>query len=165
MNPAFEKPSHGVETQANEVLMPGDLRFQQSNVTGTPNMGPGPMQPPSHEYPEKAYGHPQMPSQQPYGQRSVSGQFRQTVAIPNLGMSAAPVDCPACGQRAMTNVSYHTGNTTHVWAGVACCLTGLLCFVPYLMNSLKDVQHRCGVCGVLLATWHKSGVVEVHMHG
>ncbi|KIY03442.1 uncharacterized protein Z520_00133 [Fonsecaea multimorphosa CBS 102226] len=140
-------------------------------------MGPGPMPPqPNMEYPEKAYGqqqqqHPppqmQMPAQQQYGQyqRSVSGNFRQAVAIPNLGMSAAPVDCPACGQRAMTNVSYHTGNTTHVWAGVACCLTGLLCFVPYLMNSLKDVQHRCGNCGVLLATWHKSGVVEVHMHG
>ncbi|OQV03768.1 LITAF-like zinc ribbon domain-containing protein [Cladophialophora immunda] len=163
MNPGFEKPSHGVDTQATEVLMPGDLRFQQSqNAMGNAHISPAPMQQPTHEYPEKAYGQPQMPPPQ---QRSVSGQFRQAVAIPNLGMSAAPVDCPACGQRAMTNVSYHTGNTTHVWAGVACCLTGLLCFVPYLMNSLKDVQHRCGNCGVLLATWHKSGVVEVHMHG
>ncbi|EXJ67501.1 uncharacterized protein A1O5_09514 [Cladophialophora psammophila CBS 110553] len=125
------------------------------------HIAPSPMQQPHQEYPEKVYGHPQMPPQQ----RSASSQFRQAVAIPNLGMSPAPVDCPACGQRSMTNVSYHTGNTTHVWAGVACCLTGLLCFVPYLMNSLKDVQHRCGSCGVLLATWHKSGVVEVHMHG
>lgn len=50
-------------------------------------------------------------------------------------------------------------------AGIACLLTGLLCFIPYLMNSLKDVQHRCGNCGVLLATWHKSGTVETHVHG
>ncbi|OAL36114.1 hypothetical protein AYO20_04528 [Fonsecaea nubica] len=164
MNPAFEKPSHGVESQATEVLMPGDLRFQQSpQPTGAAQvMAPTPVlqQTPQQEYTEKVFPAPQQP-----GYRSASGQFRQAVAIPNLGMSPAPVDCPACGQRAMTNVSYHTGNTTHVWAGVACCLTGLLCFIPYLMNSLKDVQHRCGSCGVLLATWHKSGVVEVHMHG
>jgi lipopolysaccharide-induced tumor necrosis factor-alpha factor len=33
-----------------------------------------------------------------------------------------------------------------------------------MMNSLKDVQHKCGRCGVLLATWHRSGTTEVHIH-
>jgi hypothetical protein len=32
------------------------------------------------------------------------------------------------------------------------------------MNSLKDVQHKCGRGGVLLATWHRSGTTEVHIH-
>jgi len=103
----------------------------------------------------------QMPPQQMPGQPR---QFQNASAIPNLGMGAAPVDCPTCGQRAMTNISYHAGNTTHVWAGITCCLTGFLCFIPYMMNSLKDVQHRCGSCGTLLATWHKSGQVETHIH-
>jgi lipopolysaccharide-induced tumor necrosis factor-alpha factor len=51
----------------------------------------------------------QMPPQQMPGQ---ARQFQNAVAIPNLGMGAAPVDCPTCGQRAMTNISYHAGNTT-----------------------------------------------------
>lgn len=50
-------------------------------------------------------------------------------------------------------------------AGITFCFTLCLCFIPYMMNSLKDVQHNCGNCGVLLATWHKSGSVDVHMHG
>jgi len=34
------------------------------------------------------------------------------------------------------------------------------------MESLKDVVHRCGRCGVALATWHRSGWLEVHQrHG
>jgi len=102
-----------------------------------------------------------MPQQQMPAQ---ARQFQTAMAIPNLGMGAAPVDCPMCGQRAVTSISYHAGNTTHVWAGITCCLTGLFCFVPYMMNSLKDVQHRCGSCGTLLATWHKSGQVEQHIH-
>ncbi len=52
-----------------------------------------------------------------------------------------------------------------VWAGITFCFTLCLCFIPYMMNSLKDVQHNCGNCRVLLATWHKSGSVDVHMHG
>ncbi|EXJ91677.1 hypothetical protein A1O3_00227 [Capronia epimyces CBS 606.96] len=166
MNPMYEK-SPGGEPRVNEVLMPGDL------CSHTPQNGAGYQQsvaPPSNgnyaptapEYSDKPYAnHSGLPAQP---QRQASSQYRQAVAIPNLGMSPAPVDCPCCGQRCMTNVSYHSGNTTHVWAVMTCCLTGLFCFVPYLMNSLKDVQHRCGNCGVLLATWHKSGAVDVHMH-
>ncbi|ERF70700.1 hypothetical protein EPUS_02566 [Endocarpon pusillum Z07020] len=92
-------------------------------------------------------------------------QFKTATAIPNLGMGPAPVDCPSCGKRGMTRVSYQAGNTTHIWAGITFCFTLCLCFIPYLMNSLKDVQHHCSNCGVLLATWHKSGAVDVHMHG
>ncbi|KAF2501065.1 hypothetical protein BU16DRAFT_190012 [Lophium mytilinum] len=51
---------------------------------------------------------------------------------------------------------------THAWALGLCCLVCLGC-IPYLMNSLKDVQHKCGRCGVLLATWHRGGTTEVHI--
>ncbi|KAH7038600.1 LITAF-like zinc ribbon domain-containing protein [Macrophomina phaseolina] len=103
--------------------------------------------------------HPGMPPQQPSGGQ----QFRNATAIPNLSRSPAPVDCPACGARSMTTTTYITGNTTHAWAfGVCICLC--LGCIPYLISGTKDVQHKCGKCGVLLATWHRSGSTEVHMH-
>ena len=49
------------------------------------------------------------------------------------------------------------------WALGLCCIIGLGC-IPYLMNSMKDVKHKCGRCGTLLATWHRSGNTEVHIH-
>jgi len=79
-----------------------------------------------------------------------------------LGRSGAPVDCPVCGQRTMSRTTPVIGNSNHVWAGAVCLLTGFFCFIPYLMDSLKNVEHRCGGCGVLLATVHKSGTVDVH---
>jgi hypothetical protein len=50
---------------------------------------------------------PHQLSQQPAGQQN---QYQTVVAIPNLGMAPAPVDCPTCGKRAMTNTTYHSGN-------------------------------------------------------
>ncbi|KAF1921207.1 LITAF-like zinc ribbon domain-containing protein, partial [Ampelomyces quisqualis] len=105
--------------------------------------------------------HPQqpgMPPQQPSG-----AQYQNATPIANLNRGPAPADCPACGQRAMTNTAFETGNTTHAWAAGLCCFCCLGC-IPYIMNSLKDVQHKCGRCGVLLATWHRSGTTEVHIH-
>ena len=49
------------------------------------------------------------------------------------------------------------------WAFGLCCLACLGC-IPYMMSSTKDVTHKCGKCGVLLATWHRSGTTEVHIH-
>jgi len=118
---------------------------------------------PVPQAPHEAYMHPQqpqpgMPPQQPSGT-----VYKNATPIANLQRGPAPADCPACGQRAMTNTAYETGNTTHAWAFVLCCCVCLGC-VPYVMNSLKDVTHKCGRCGVLLATWHRSGSTEVHIH-
>ena len=49
------------------------------------------------------------------------------------------------------------------WAALLCFCCFLGC-VPFMMRSLKDVEHHCGKCGVLLATWHNSGRVVVHQH-
>ncbi|KAF1948050.1 hypothetical protein EJ02DRAFT_391626 [Clathrospora elynae] len=125
------------------------------------NTGSPPAQHPQGAYivPDHAkQAQPGMPPQQQ------SGTVYQTATpIANLNRGPAPADCPACGQRAMTNVAFETGNTTHAWALGLCCLCLLGC-IPYMMNSLKDVQHKCGRCGVLLATWHRSGTTEVHIH-
>ncbi|KAL3448020.1 LITAF-like zinc ribbon domain-containing protein [Aspergillus insuetus] len=81
--------------------------------------------------------------------------------IPSLAESPAVVDCPFCRQRTPTSTTYETGTTTHTWA---LCLCIFLCigFIPYLMDSFKDVQHRCGNCGALLATWDRRGTTLVH---
>ncbi|KAF2262661.1 hypothetical protein CC78DRAFT_314208 [Lojkania enalia] len=103
-------------------------------------------------------GQPGMPPQQSGGHA-----YQNVTPLGGLNRSPAPVDCPACGQRALTTTHLETGNTTHAWALIVCCLTCLGC-IPYLMSSLKDVQHRCSKCGVLLATWHRSGSANVHIH-
>ncbi|KAJ9214258.1 hypothetical protein DTO166G4_4103 [Paecilomyces variotii] len=103
-------------------------------------------------------------SKQPTGvyRPAVPGQnFTTAIPITSLSRNAAPVDCPACGVRSLTKVSYHSGNTTHVWALFICWCTCLGC-IPYLIDSTKDVEHHCSNCGVLLATWHRSGSLEVN---
>ncbi|KAH7078067.1 LITAF-like zinc ribbon domain-containing protein [Paraphoma chrysanthemicola] len=130
--------------------------------------------PPPQMHPQGAYMSPQatgqvqqpgMPPQQPGmpPQQQSGTVYQNATPIASLGRGPAPADCPACGQRAMTNVAFETGNTTHAWAAGLCCFCCLGC-IPYVMNSLKDVQHKCGRCGVLLATWHRSGTTEVHIH-
>lgn len=62
----------------------------------------------------------QIPMQQAYmpqaymPQTTVTTQSRYKSATPiaALGRSAAPVDCPACGHRELTLISYEAGNTT-----------------------------------------------------
>jgi len=59
----------------------------------------------------------QMQQIQQSGMVGVMGQqqqsrYLQATPIPSLGRSAAPVDCPACGKREMTNVSFEVGNST-----------------------------------------------------
>ncbi|CUS12558.1 unnamed protein product [Tuber aestivum] len=108
-----------------------------------------------HQYPQQQA----IPMQQGGG----GPQFLQATPIPALSRASAPVDCPICGQRRLTSISYEVGSTTHLWAVVACVVACLGC-IPYLMTSLKDVQHRCGQCGTLLVVWHRSGGAEVLVH-
>ncbi|KAF2027399.1 hypothetical protein EK21DRAFT_102585 [Setomelanomma holmii] len=135
---------------------PPQMHPQASYMSPQPTgqVSPGPQ----HGMPPGMPGQPGMPPQQQSG-----NVYQNATPIASLGRGPAPADCPACGQRAMTSVAFETGNTTHAWAAGLCCLFCLGC-IPYVMNSLKDVQHKCGRCGVLLATWHRSGTTEVHIH-
>ncbi|KAL8760988.1 MAG: hypothetical protein Q9184_002858 [Pyrenodesmia sp. 2 TL-2023] len=127
-------------------------------------MASPPVEQPKQEFYGGQPGTPQhqasMPMQQPPVQQS---QYQTATPIANLGEGAAPVDCPCCHMRALTRPEYHSGNTTNAWAALLCFCLCLGC-IPYLMRSLKDVEHKCGNCGALLATWHNSGRVVVHQH-
>jgi hypothetical protein len=95
----------------------------------SPSQGPGPYVQQPHMTYQQNPGQPQMhqqgsygmpPPQQQYQQQPMQPmqqggggtQFQTAVAIPNLGMGSAPVDCPSCGKRGMTRLEYATGNTT-----------------------------------------------------
>ncbi|MCJ1387094.1 hypothetical protein MMC17_010223 [Xylographa soralifera] len=39
-------------------------------------------------------------------------QYQTATPLASLGPGPTPVDCPACGTRAMTRVQYESGNTT-----------------------------------------------------
>jgi LITAF-like zinc ribbon domain len=36
-----------------------------------------------------------------------------------------------------------------------CCISVCCGCVPYLTTWWKDVEHKCGNCGALLAIWHR----------
>ncbi|KAI4281203.1 MAG: hypothetical protein L6R35_005702, partial [Caloplaca aegaea] len=122
-----------------------------------------PMDPPKQEYyagqEPTLQHHPSMPMQQAVQQ---SG-YHTATPLTNLESAAAPVDCPCCRMRALTKIECHSGNTTAAWAAILCFCCCLGC-IPYMMRTLKDVEHKCGHCGVLLATWHNSGRTVVHQH-
>ncbi|KAL2040006.1 hypothetical protein N7G274_007409 [Stereocaulon virgatum] len=105
----------------------------------------------------------QQTMQQAPMQQMQTSQYTQAKPLHSLGEAAAPVDCPVCRQRALTRIENVSGNTTHMWALVLCACLCLGC-IPYLITSLKDIEHKCGNCGVLLATWKRSGRTVVHQH-
>ncbi|KAL1594106.1 hypothetical protein SLS59_008940 [Nothophoma quercina] len=81
---------------------------QQTQSPPPQHVQPGQPQSP-YEQQQKAYPGPQpgMPPQQQSGQ-----VYQNATPIASLGRGPAPADCPACGQRAMTNCSFETGNST-----------------------------------------------------
>ncbi|TFK45021.1 LITAF-like zinc ribbon domain-containing protein [Crucibulum laeve] len=105
----------------------------------------------------------QQPPVTPSPNSKLSQQFHTATALGILGEGSAPVDCPVCRQRNMTQVTTEIGNTTHAWAAGFCIFLCLGC-IPYLITATMNVRHNCGSCGALLATWHRSGRVVVHAH-
>lgn len=57
--------------------------------------------------PHQQQQQPGMPPQQPSGP-----VYQNATPLANLNRGPAPADCPACGQRSMTNCDFETGNTT-----------------------------------------------------
>jgi hypothetical protein len=39
--------------------------------------------------------------------------------------------------------------------------TGFFFWISYLVDGLRDINHQCGNCGVLMARWHRSGRIDV----
>ncbi|KAJ5757744.1 LPS-induced tumor necrosis factor alpha factor [Penicillium nucicola] len=131
-----QAPEYGIISGSHEKAYEGQPLHQQ-----------GPSQPNQYYTP---YGHP-------------SG-YATAVPLHSVQSAPCPVDCPVCGEREMTRIKPISGGTTHGWAAVLCFCCCLGC-IPYLMSSLKDVEHSCGKCDAKLAVWHNSGRVQVLQNG
>ncbi|KAK3936405.1 LITAF-like zinc ribbon domain-containing protein [Diplogelasinospora grovesii] len=133
--------------QVQQPIHGGQLAYQQQ-----------PVAPPGTVLVQQSFP---MQAVQPVGGQPV---YAMATPIAALNMGPAPVDCPACRQRAITTCTFVSGGTTHAWAALMCFFFCAGC-IPYLMTGSKDVQHRCSRCQALLATWHRSGHTLVHMSG
>jgi len=91
-------------------------------------------------------------------------QYLNATPLSALTSQPQPVDCPNCRKRVLTRTAFRTGNMTHVWALVLCWFTLICTPVPYFVNSTKNVTHSCSNCGIVLATYHRSGSTEIHAH-
>jgi hypothetical protein len=142
----------------------------QSHSSSYPNekMSAAQVQQPAPEYTTYPGGEKGIPSpqvqqvQMPQQQQQQQGQFPTAWPIRALQSNNAVVDCPVCGVRSVTTTTFIVGNTTNAWAAIICLVACLGC-IPYLFTGTKDVDHKCGNCGVVLATWHRSGRTEVHV--
>ncbi|KAL2817682.1 LITAF-like zinc ribbon domain-containing protein [Aspergillus cavernicola] len=116
---------------------------------------------PTKQVPDASNPGPQMYPPQQYAPALQSSQYPTATPLHALQRTPQAVDCPVCHEREMTRTQGVNGNTTHAWAAVLCCCACLGC-VPYLAAAFKDVDHMCGKCGYVLATYHNSGHVVVH---
>ncbi|KAI5461981.1 LITAF-like zinc ribbon domain-containing protein [Mariannaea sp. PMI_226] len=105
-------------------------------------------------------GYPPQGNYPPQQQSNYNPQAMGCVPLNMLQSQSAPVQCPSCGVRNMTNTTAEAGGFTHAVAALVCFVTCLGC-IPYCITSLKDVHHKCSHCGIPLAHFHRSGRTEV----
>ncbi|APA10071.1 hypothetical protein sscle_05g048410 [Sclerotinia sclerotiorum 1980 UF-70] len=164
----IEVVAHNPNTMASQEIPPQqegftNEKFQQAPPLQGQYQSPTPQDqyqaPPGQEqYPPQGQYTPQAPPQANINQGK--NNYATAMPIRSLQTGPTPVDCPICGVREVTSVEHHSGMTTHLIAILCCAVTCLGC-IPYLVSGLKDVEHKCGHCGALLAVWHRSGRLEV----
>lgn len=68
--------------------------------------------------------------------------------VPELGMTSGVVRCHGCGEVVATEIRKNMGDA----AWILCCLSAMFgcvagcCLIPFLIDSLKDVNHCCPNC-------------------
>jgi hypothetical protein len=64
--------------------------------------------------------------------------------------SRSPLEayCIFCKKNIITEITFHTGRSTHIMGGLLCCLGFYCCCccLPYHMKDCKDVRHKCPIC-------------------
>ena len=72
-----------------------------------------------------------------------------TVVVQNFGMIPASCNCPNCHQNVVTRTEYEVGLFAWLIAGIIFICGGwifCLCFIPFCVDSMKDVRHVCPNC-------------------
>jgi hypothetical protein len=81
-------------------------------------------------------------------QKHYSAQSNEVYQIEYVDRVPQLMVCPKCGHKAMTQTEYKAGNCTYLTCGL-CCLFGCClgcCLIPFCVNDLKDVHHKCSAC-------------------
>ncbi|XP_011182061.1 lipopolysaccharide-induced tumor necrosis factor-alpha factor homolog [Zeugodacus cucurbitae] len=71
---------------------------------------------------------------------------------PPVGPESTQVRCPQCKCTVKTTVRYRSTTKTHIvcillsWTCCCCCL-------PYCMNSCRNANHFCPMCGTFIGTY------------
>ncbi|XP_018798537.1 PREDICTED: lipopolysaccharide-induced tumor necrosis factor-alpha factor homolog [Bactrocera latifrons] len=71
---------------------------------------------------------------------------------PPVGPESTQLRCPQCKCTVKTNVRYRSTTKTHLacillsWTCCCCCL-------PYCMNSCRNANHFCPMCGTFIGTY------------
>ncbi|KAM0745912.1 hypothetical protein T439DRAFT_337601 [Meredithblackwellia eburnea MCA 4105] len=119
---------------------------------------------------QQQYQYQSPPPQQHQHQHTYVAQNQMELGAGNnaptniMGLMDHPrvVKCTSCHRVGMTTVTYVPGTRSHIIAFLLCCLFVPLVVLPYTesMNSSKDVEHRCGGCGAMIAKWMRGGGVQ-----
>jgi lipopolysaccharide-induced tumor necrosis factor-alpha factor len=140
--------THPAQGQATETYIPQqhDSEMNKSQPPSEPQIAK-----------ETYYNDPgqQQAQAQPNMVYPSNGEYQTAIPLANLDRAPAPVDCPKCGTRGLTDCTSESGGFTNMLALVLCCCFCLGC-LPYCINGTKDVNHKCSSCHALLAVWHRS---------
>ncbi len=124
--------------------------------------------PPAADQPQYQQQYPPPAAQPQYQQQYPPAQapgYQQPAVVPiyhqpapantvvvntnNISFGEVPIQlrCPSCGEDMITNVSYEPGMLTWIAVGVLFILGFILCcWIPLVLNALKDVNHTCSKC-------------------
>ncbi|XP_011402524.1 PREDICTED: cell death-inducing p53-target protein 1 homolog [Amphimedon queenslandica] len=156
--PLLQQPSTAPPPQYD--YQPPPQQQQAGGYGGTPQY-PQPAYPPP---PQPGYPPPQAP---PYPQAGYQPhphvyQPPHTVAMGTQAMyfGSSPIQmvCPHCQTQMMTNVSYEAGTMTWLAVGFFFILgffvliSWCLCWLPLMMDGLKDIVHTCPNCNHVVGT-------------
>lgn len=162
----FPSPLSSPQTQQQNISSPPEVHQAPPRYATQPQYFDGEMsksEPQAHSVTNAKHmqeGQPgqQQPQSQPgnmaYPGAGI-GRYQTAIPLANLGRVPAPVDCPRCNARGLTDCESESGGFTHVLALALCCVCCLGC-IPYCVDGTKDVRHKCGACKNLLAVWHRS---------
>lgn len=105
-----------------------------------------------------------LPTEAPDGKSVKRPSIRETylapAAVPVCMLRSYPamVDCPHCGRRTLTLVEHKAGLMTFAVC-VGMCLVPALqfgcCLLPFCVDSMQDIEHRCGACKRVVSTYER----------
>ena len=163
------------------VAPPPKYDYQQPQPEGAPGYGSAPgyagaqpqypppqagYPPPQAGYPPPQAGYAPPPQAPQYGYQQappVPYQPPPTMAVAGtqgmyFGSSPMQMVCPHCQSTIMTNVTYEAGTLTWLSVGFLFILgfflliSWCLCWIPLLMDGLKDIVHTCPNCHHVVGT-------------